>query len=125
MQFPSDLKYSKEHEWVKVEGDTATIGITEFAQKELGDIIYVDIETLGEEIEQNGIFGSVEAVKTVSDLFMPIAGEIIEINALLADQPELVNSAPYGDGWMVKIKITDASQVESLLDSEAYQALVG
>ena len=125
MQFPSDLKYSKEHEWVKVEGDTATIGITEFAQKELGDIIYVDIETLGEEIEQNGIFGSVEAVKTVSDLFMPISGEIIEINALLADQPELVNSAPYGDGWMVKIKITDASQVESLLDSEAYQALVG
>ncbi|HMU98318.1 MAG TPA: glycine cleavage system protein GcvH [Chitinophagales bacterium] len=125
MQFPSDLKYSKEHEWVKVEGDTATIGITEFAQKELGDIIYVDIETLGEVIEQNGIFGSVEAVKTVSDLFMPIAGEIIEINALLADQPELVNSAPYGDGWMVKIKITDASQVESLLDSEAYQALVG
>lgn len=125
MQFPSDLKYSKEHEWVKVEGDTATIGITEFAQKELGDIIYVDIETLGEVIEQNGIFGSVEAVKTVSDLFMPIAGEIIEINALLADQPELVNSAPYGDGWMVKIKITDAYQVESLLDSEAYQALVG
>lgn len=125
MQFPSELKYSKEHEWVKVEGDTATIGITEFAQKELGDIIYVDIETLGEEIEQNGIFGSVEAVKTVSDLFMPIAGEIIEINALLADQPELVNSAPYGDGWMVKIKISDASQVESLLDSEAYQALVG
>ncbi|MCB0506621.1 MAG: glycine cleavage system protein GcvH [Cyclobacteriaceae bacterium] len=125
MQFPSELKYSKEHEWVKVEGDTATIGITEFAQKELGDIIYVDIETLGEEIEQNGIFGSVEAVKTVSDLFMPISGEIIEINALLADQPELVNSAPYGDGWMVKIKITDASQVESLLDSEAYQALVG
>lgn len=125
MQFPSDLKYSKEHEWVKVEGDTATIGITEFAQNELGDIIYVDIETLGEVIEQNGIFGSVEAVKTVSDLFMPIAGEIIEINALLADQPELVNSAPYGDGWMVKIKITDASQVESLLDSEAYQALVG
>ncbi len=125
MQFPSELKYSKEHEWVKVEGDTATIGITEFAQKELGDIIYVDIETLGEEIEQNGIFGSVEAVKTVSDLFMPISGEIIEINALLADQPELVNTAPYGDGWMVKIKITDASQVESLLDSEAYQALVG
>lgn len=125
MQFPSELKYSKEHEWVKVEGDTATIGITEFAQKELGDIIYVDIETLGEEIEQNEIFGSVEAVKTVSDLFMPISGEIIEINALLADQPELVNTAPYGDGWMVKIKITDASQVESLLDSEAYQALVG
>ena len=125
MQFPSELKYSKEHEWVKVEGDTATIGITEFAQKELGDIIYVDIETLGEVIEQNGIFGSVEAVKTVSDLFMPISGEIIEINALIADQPELVNSAPYGDGWMVKIKITDASQVESLLDSEAYQALVG
>ena len=125
MQFPSELKYSKEHEWVKVEGDTATIGITEFAQRELGDIIYVDIETLGEVIEQNGIFGSVEAVKTVSDLFMPISGEIIEINALLADQPELVNSAPYGDGWMVKIKITDASQVESLLDSEAYQALVG
>ena len=125
MNFPSELKYTKDHEWIRVEGNVATIGITDFAQKELGDIIYVDIETLGEVIEQNGIFGSVEAVKTDSDLFMSIAGEIIEINALLADQPELVNSAPYGDGWMVKIKITDASQVESLLDSEAYQALVG
>jgi glycine cleavage system H protein len=125
MQFPAELKYSKEHEWLKVEGDTATIGITAFAQKELGDIIFVDIDTLGDTIEQNEIFGSVEAVKTVSDLFMPISGEIIEINDVLKDQPELVNSKPYDDGWMIKIKITDASQIDTLLSSEAYQALIG
>jgi glycine cleavage system H protein len=125
MQFPAELKYSKEHEWLKVEGDTATIGITAFAQKELGDIIFVDIDTLGDTIEQNEIFGSVEAVKTVSDLFMPISGEIIEINDVLKDQPELVNTKPYDDGWMIKIKITDASQIDTLLSSEAYQALIG
>ena len=125
MQFPSELKYSKEHEWLKVEGNTAIIGITEFAQKELGDIIYVDIETLDEEIEQNEIFGSVEAVKTVSDLFMPVGGEIIAVNELLKDQPELVNTDPYGDGWMIKIKVTDTTQIDSLLNSEAYRALIG
>jgi glycine cleavage system H protein len=125
MQFPAELKYSKEHEWLKVEGDTATIGITAFAQKELGDIIFVDIDALGDTIEQNEIFGSVEAVKTVSDLFMPISGEIIEINDVLKDQPELVNSKPYDDGWMIKIKITDTSQIDTLLSSEAYQALIG
>jgi glycine cleavage system H protein len=125
MQFPAELKYSKEHEWLKVEGDTATIGITAFAQKELGDIIFVDIDALGDTIEQNEIFGSVEAVKTVSDLFMPISGEIIEINEVLKDQPELVNSKPYDDGWMIKIKITNVSQIDTLLSSEAYQALIG
>jgi len=125
MNFPTELKYSKEHEWLKVEGDTATIGITAFAQKELGDIIFVDIDALGDTIEQNEIFGSVEAVKTVSDLFMPISGEIIEINDVLKDQPELVNSKPYDDGWMIKIKITDTSQIDTLLSSEAYQALIG
>lgn len=125
MEFPDLLKYSKEHEWIKVEGDEATIGISAFAQKELGDIIFVDIDTLGETIEQNEIFGSVEAVKTVSDLYMPVAGEIIAINDKLKDQPELVNSDPYGDGWMIRIKITDASQVDGLLSSNEYQALIG
>lgn len=125
MEYPNNLKYSKEHEWLKVEGEQATIGISAFAQKELGDIIFVDIDTLGETIEQNEIFGSVEAVKTVSDLFMPISGEIIEINEKLKDQPELVNSDPYGDGWMIKIKILDTAQIDSLMSSEAYQALIG
>jgi glycine cleavage system H protein len=124
MQFPPELKYSKEHEWLKVQGSVATIGITEFAQKELGDIIYVDIETLDDTLEQNDIFGSVEAVKTVSDLFMPVGGEIIEVNELLQDHPELVNTDPYGNGWMVKIKITDASQIDGLLSNEDYQALI-
>lgn len=125
MQFPSELKYTKEHEWLKIEGDVATVGITEFAQSELGDIIYVDIESQGETLEQNEIFGTVEAVKTVSDLFLPVSGEILEVNEALKDKPELVNSDPYGEGWMIKIKVSDASQIEGLLSSDAYQALVG
>jgi glycine cleavage system H protein len=125
MNLPSDLKYSKEHEWLRVEGDTATIGITAFAQGELGDIIYVDIDTVGETVAKDAIFGTVEAVKTVSDLFMPITGEILDFNEALKDKPELVNSDPYGDGWMVKIKIVNADEIATLLDSEGYKALIG
>jgi glycine cleavage system H protein len=125
MNLPSDLKYSKEHEWLRVEGDTATIGITAFAQGELGDIIYVDIDTVGETVAKDAIFGTVEAVKTVSDLFMPITGEILDFNEALKDKAELVNSDPYGDGWMVKIKIVNADEIATLLDSEGYKALIG
>jgi glycine cleavage system H protein len=124
MNIPAELKYTKDHEWVKIEGDIATVGITEFAQSELGDIVYVEIETVGETIAQEEIFGSIEAVKTVSDLFMPISGEILEFNEELDGNPELVNSDPYGAGWMVKVKISDASEVANLLDSAAYQELV-
>jgi glycine cleavage system H protein len=124
MNIPAELKYTKDHEWVKIEGDIATVGITEFAQSELGDIVYVEIETVGETIAQEEIFGSIEAVKTVSDLFMPISGEILELNEELDGNPELVNSDPYGAGWMVKVKISDASEIENLLDSEAYKSLV-
>jgi glycine cleavage system H protein len=125
MNFPAELKYTKEHEWIRTEGDQATVGITDFAQKELGDIIYVDIDSVGDTLDQNAIFGSVEAVKTVSDLFLPVGAEILEVNALLKDQPELVNKDPYGDGWMVRIRLTDPAQVDALMDSAAYQALVG
>jgi glycine cleavage system H protein len=124
MNIPAELKYTKDHEWVKIEGDIATVGITEFAQSELGDIVYVEIETVGETIAQEEIFGSIEAVKTVSDLFMPISGEILEFNEEIDGNPELVNSDPYGAGWMVKVKISDASEVANLLDSAAYQELV-
>jgi len=124
MNIPAELKYTKDHEWVRIEGDIATVGITEFAQSELGDIVYVEIETVGETIAQEEIFGSIEAVKTVSDLFMPISGEILEFNEELDGNPELVNSDPYGAGWMVKVKISDVSEIENLLDSEAYKALV-
>jgi glycine cleavage system H protein len=124
MNIPAELKYTKDHEWVKIEGDVATVGITEFAQSELGDIVYVEIETVGETIDQEEVFGSVEAVKTVSDLFMPLSGEIIEFNENLESNPELVNSDPYGEGWMIKVKISDASQVDSLLDSDAYKGLI-
>jgi glycine cleavage system H protein len=124
MNIPAELKYTKDHEWVKIEGDIATVGITEFAQSELGDIVYVEIETVGETIAQEEIFGSIEAVKTVSDLFMPISGEILELNEELDGNPELVNSDPYGAGWMVKVKISDASEIENLLDAEAYKSLV-
>jgi len=124
MNIPAELKYTKDHEWVRIEGDIATVGITEFAQSELGDIVYVEIETVGETIAQEEIFGSIEAVKTVSDLFMPISGEILEFNEELDGNPELVNSDPYGAGWMVKVKISDLSEIENLLDSEAYKALV-
>lgn len=125
MNIPAELKYSKEHEWVKIEGDTATIGITAFAQGELGDIIYVDIDCIGDTIAKDDIFGTVEAVKTVSDLYLPISGEVLEFNEALKDKPELVNSDPYGEGWMIKIKLTNADEVASLLDAAGYQALVG
>lgn len=118
-----NLKYTKDHEWVRVEGDIAYVGITDFAQGELGDIVYVEIETLNEEIEMGDVFGTVEAVKTVSDLFMPISGEVIELNEKLESQPELVNSDPYGDGWMVKIKIDNISQLDELLDLDGYESI--
>ena len=125
MNFPSELKYTKDHEWVRVEGNEAFIGITDFAQRELGDIVYIDISTVGEEISKDSVFGSVEAVKTVSDLYMPVTATVTEVNAVLNDSPELVNSDPYGQGWMVKATIADASQLDELLTAEAYQALVG
>jgi glycine cleavage system H protein len=125
MNFPENLKYTKEHEWVSIEGDVATIGITEFAQSELGDIVFVEIETEGENLDQNEVFGTIEAVKTVSDLFMPITGEIIAINTQLEDAPESVNESPYENGWMVKIKASDLSQIDDLMDASAYKTLIG
>lgn len=125
MNIPSDLQYTKDHEWIKIDGDIATVGITDFAQSELGDIVYVDVDTLDDTVEKDEVFGSVEAVKTVSDLFMPLSGEVIEFNESLEDSPESVNSDPYGDGWMIKIKISDQSQVDSLLNADAYQELIG
>ena len=125
MNFPEQLKYTKEHEWIAIEGNVATVGITEFAQGELGDIIYVDIDTIGKELSADAVFGSVEAVKTVSDLFLPVSGTLIEKNSLLDSQPELVNQDPYGDGWMIKMTIKDPSQLESLLSVDAYKALIG
>ncbi len=125
MNFPADLKYTSDHEWVKLEGNIATIGITDFAQRELGDIVYVDINTLGKEVNEHDVFGTVEAVKTVSDLFMPVTGKIMEINKKLDTDPELVNSDPYGDGWMVKIEVANAADVEGLLSADAYKAQVG
>ncbi len=124
MNFPSDLKYTKDHEWLRIEGEIAYVGITAFAQSELGDIVYVDIPTEGQEIAQNAIFGTVEAVKTVSDLYIPVTGTILEVNPALNTKPELVNSDPYGNGWMVKIKIADASQLASLMTADDYQAIV-
>lgn len=125
MEFPAGLKYTKDHEWIKVEGDTALVGITDFAQRELGDIVYIDISSVGKEVAKDEVFGSVEAVKTVSDLFMPVTGTITEINPALDKSPELVNSDPYGNGWMVKLTISDASQIDGLLSADAYQTLVG
>ena len=124
MNIPSNLKYSKDHEWVRVEGDTAYIGITDFAQSELGEIVIVDITTVGETLAREAVFGSIEAVKTVSDLFMPVGGEVLAVNPKLEDNPELVNSDPYGEGWMIKVKMTDPSEVGKLLDAEAYKALI-
>ena len=124
MNIPSELKYTKDHEWILIEGDTATVGITDFAQGELGDIVYVDVDTLDDTVEEGEVFGSVEAVKTVSDLFMPLSGEVIEFNEELEDEPELVNSDPYGKGWMIKVSISDASQIDDLLDAEGYKALI-
>lgn len=125
MNFPENLRYTKEHEWISIEGNVATVGITEFAQGELGDIIYVDIETIGKQLEANAVFGTVEAVKTVSDLFLPLSGTPTEKNPLLESQPELVNQDPYGDGWMVKMTISDPSQIDALLDVAAYKGLIG
>jgi glycine cleavage system H protein len=125
MNFPADLRYTKEHEWIKLEGDVATVGITDFAQSELGDIVYVEIETVGQTLAQDEIFGSVEAVKTVSDLFLPIAGEILEVNAALNNTPELVNTDPFGEGWMIKMKVSDVSEVEALMDVDTYKAHTG
>lgn len=125
MNIPSELKYTKDHEWVSIEGDVATVGITDFAQSELGDIVYVEVETIDETLDQDEVFGSVEAVKTVSDLLLPVSGEIVEFNESLEDEPEKVNTDPYGDGWMIKIKMSDTSQYDTLLSDADYKALIG
>ena len=124
MNIPAELKYTKDHEWVKIDGDTATVGITDFAQGELGDIVYVEVETVDETLDIEEVFGTVEAVKTVSDLFLPLSGEIIEFNEALEDEPETVNSDPYGAGWMIKLKISDKSQIDELLSADDYKALI-
>jgi len=124
MNFPENLKYTKDHEWVSIDGNIATAGITDFAQGELGDIVFVEIETTGEILAQHEVFGTVEAVKTVSDLFMPISGEVVEVNPLLDSNPELVNSDPYGEGWMIKIAVSDMAQVSGLMSAEQYKALI-
>ena len=125
MNIPKELKYTKDHEWISIDGDIATVGITDFAQRELGDIVYVEIETIGEVLKADEVFGTVEAVKTVSDLFLPLSGEIVEFNENLEEQPELVNSDPYGAGWMIKIKINDPTELEQLLSDIDYAALIG
>ena len=125
MNIPANLKYTKDHEWVSIEGDIATVGITDFAQKELGDIVYVEVDTLDQTLAKDEVFGTVEAVKTVSDLFLPLSGEIIEFNEELESNPELVNSDPYGAAWMIKVKISDASEIDSLLSSDDYKNLIG
>lgn len=125
MEFPSNLRYTKDHEWIRLEGDVATVGITDFAQGELGDIVFVDIPTEGETLAAEEVFGSVEAVKTVSDLYLPVAGEVLEVNTAIDGQPDLVNSDPYGAGWMVRVKVASIADVEALMDADAYRALVG
>ena len=124
MSFPNDVKYTKDHEWLRIEGNEAYVGITHFAQSELGDIVFIDVDTEGESLEKEEVFGSVEAVKTVSDLFMPVHGEVLEFNENLEDNPELINSDPYGEGWIIKVSISDSSELEDLLSSEDYQNLV-
>ncbi len=124
MNFPSNLRYTKDHEWIRLEGDTATIGITDFAQRELGDIVYVEVETIGKPLEAGAVFGTVEAVKTVSDLFLPVRGTVIELNPALANEPELVNSDPYNEGWMVKMTVANPADVDQLLDATGYEAVV-
>ena len=124
MNFPDNLKYSKDHEWVRVEGENALVGITAFAQGELGDIVFVDVDTEGETLDKDEVFGTIEAVKTVSDLFMPVSGEVLEVNAKLEDEPELINTDSYGDGWVIKISIADASELDNLLDSASYQEML-
>jgi len=125
MNFPAELKYTKDHEWIRVEGNEAYVGITEFAQRELGDIVYIDITSVGKEVAKDEVFGTVEAVKTVSDLFMPVTGTITEVNPALDSQPELVNTDPYGQGWMVKLNLNDAAEANTLLSAEGYQSLIG
>ena len=125
MNFPEELKYTKDHEWLRIVGDNVYVGITSFAQGELGDIVFVDVDTVGEELEKEEVFGSVEAVKTVSDLFMPINGEVLSFNEKLEDEPELINSDPYGEGWIIKISASDVSELNSLLSAESYKELVG
>lgn len=125
MNFPAELKYTKDHEWIKVEGNVATVGITEFAQSELGDIVYVDVTSLGKEVAKDEVFGTVEAVKTVSDLFMPVTGTVTEVNPALNNQPDLVNTDSYGEGWMVKITVADVADVDSLLSADDYKAVIG
>ena len=125
MSIPAELKYTKDHEWVRIEGDTAVVGITHFAQGELGDIVYVEVETVDESLDKDEVFGTVEAVKTVSDLFLPLTGEIVEFNEALEDDPELVNKDPYGEGWMIKLKIANTEEIEGLLDADGYAAVIG
>ena len=125
MNVPSDLKYIKDHEWVKIDGDSVTVGITDFAQSELGDIVYVEVDALDETLDADSVFGTVEAVKTVSDLFLPVAGEIVEFNESLEEEPEKVNDDPYGDGWMIKIKVADTADLETLLSADDYKAIIG
>ncbi|MDR2221981.1 MAG: glycine cleavage system protein GcvH [Flavobacteriaceae bacterium] len=125
MNIPANLKYTKDHEWVAIEGDVATVGITDFAQRELGDIVYVEVETLDQTLDKDEVFGTVEAVKTVSDLFLPVSGEIIEFNETLESEPELVNTDAYGAGWMIKVKMSDVSEVEALLSADQYKELIG
>lgn len=124
MNFPADLKYTKDHEWIRVEGDEAVVGITDYAQKELGEIVYVDVQTVGESIAQNEVFGTIEAVKTVSDMFLPVSAELLELNAALEDQPELVNSDPYGEGWIVRVAIKDPAELDCLLSAEEYKQFI-
>jgi len=125
MNIPADLKYTKDHEWIKVDGDTVTIGITDFAQGELGDIVYVEVETEGETLAKEEVFGTVEAVKTVSDLFMPVSGEVVEFNEAIESAPESVNSDPYGDGWMIKVQLSDTSELDDLLSADQYKEIIG
>ena len=125
MKVPDNLKYTKEHEWILIEGDVATVGVTDFAQGELGDVVFVEIETEGETLGEGETFGTIEAVKTVSDLFMPLSGEVMEVNTALEDSPDVVNSDPFGDGWMIKIKMSDASEADNLMSAEDYKALIG
>jgi glycine cleavage system H protein len=125
MNIPEELKYTKDHEWIRIDGEILTIGITDFAQSELGDIVYVEVDTLDEELEADAVFGTVEAVKTVSDLFLPLAGEIIEFNESLEEEPEKVNDDPYGEGWMIKIKVADTSDLETLLSADEYKEIIG
>jgi glycine cleavage system H protein len=125
MNFPEGIKYTQEHEWVRLEGDVATVGITDFAQGELGDIVFVEVETVGENLAENEVFGTVEAVKTVSDLYLPVAGEVLEVNEKLADEPELINNDPFGEGWIIKLKVDNVADVEKLMDAETYKSSVG